>query len=102
MRAMATLREHWIYLQVFVYLQALDFLTTLVGLRLGAAEASPFVRWLMPWGATGAVGMSKLLALGLAALCVGLDRHHLIRWINYWYAILIIWNLAVRGKGEFF
>ena len=33
--------------QVFVYLQLLDLLTTLLGLRLGAVEASPFVRLLM-------------------------------------------------------
>jgi len=33
--------------QIFVYLQLLDLLTTLLGFRVGAAEASPFVRLLM-------------------------------------------------------
>ena len=28
-------------IQVFVYLQVLDYLTTLVGFKLGASEASP-------------------------------------------------------------
>ena len=32
------------FYQVFVYLQLLDLLTTLVGFRMGAAEASPFIR----------------------------------------------------------
>ena len=30
--------------QVFIYLQLLDLLTTLLGIRLGAAEGSPFRR----------------------------------------------------------
>ena len=30
-------------IQLFVYLQLLDFLTTLVGFKLGASEASPFI-----------------------------------------------------------
>jgi hypothetical protein len=40
--------------QIFVYLQLLDLLTTLLGFRLGAAEASPFIRLMMHVGpATG-------------------------------------------------
>ena len=36
--------------QVFIYLQLLDVLTTLVGFKLGAAEASPFIQVLMHAG----------------------------------------------------
>ena len=36
--------------QVFIYLQLLDLLTTLLGFRLGAAEASPFIRLMMHAG----------------------------------------------------
>jgi len=32
------------YCSVFIYLQLLDVLTTLVGFKLGAAEASPFIQ----------------------------------------------------------
>ena len=32
---------------IFIYLQLLDLLTTLAGFRMGAAEASPFLRMLM-------------------------------------------------------
>ena len=35
------------YLVAFLYLQLLDFLTTMVGIRVGLAESSPFVRWMM-------------------------------------------------------
>jgi hypothetical protein len=81
--------------QIFVYLQLLDLLTTLVGFRLGASEASPFIRMLMHAGpAMGVVG-SKLLALGLGALCVYSKKYHLIRWATYWYGALVVWNLFI-------
>ena len=43
--------------QVFIYLQLLDLLTTLIGLRLGAAEASPFIRVLMHVGPVAGVAL---------------------------------------------
>ena len=81
--------------QIFVYLQLLDLLTTLVGFRVGAAEASPFIRLLMHAGPVMGVGLSKILALGLGAVCVHLNKPHLIRWATYWYAGLVVWNLMV-------
>ncbi|MBZ5584463.1 MAG: DUF5658 family protein [Acidobacteriia bacterium] len=81
--------------QIFIYLQLLDLLTTLVGLRLGAAEASPFVRLLMHAGPAAGVALSKLLALLLGGLCVYAGKQHLIRWASYWYGGLVIWNLTV-------
>lgn len=81
--------------QIFVYLQLLDLLTTLLGFRLGAAEASPFIRMLMHLGPAAGVLLSKVLALGLGALCVYTNKPHVIRWISYWYAGLVIWNLVV-------
>jgi len=81
--------------QVFVYLQLLDLLTTLLGFRLGAAEASPFIRLLMHIGPAAGVIASKVLAFGLGGLCVYLNKPHIIRWISYWYGALIVWNLIV-------
>ncbi len=83
------------YIQFFVYLQVLDLLTTLVGLKFGGSEASPFVGWLMRWGPAVGVAASKLLAVGLAGFCIWLNKQHLIRWITYWYAGLVVWNLCV-------
>jgi hypothetical protein len=80
--------------QLFLYLQVLDLLTTLVGFKLGISEASPFVRSLMHFGPGIAVVASKIAAVILAGLCIALNRSHLIRLINYWYAALIIWNLG--------
>jgi Domain of unknown function (DUF5658) len=80
---------------IFVYLQVLDLLTTLVGFRLGASEASPFIRVMMHFGPAVGVVLSKLFALGLAGACVYLKKDHIIKWITYWYGGLVVWNLMV-------
>ena len=80
---------------VFLYLQILDFLTTVVAIKFGFAESSPFIRWLMHSNMTMGLAESKLVGVGLAVLCVLVDRGHLIRWINRWYALLVVWNLAL-------
>jgi hypothetical protein len=86
--------EAMVYVQVFIYLQLLDLLTTLVGFKLGASEVSPFIRSLLPLGPVVAVTLSKFVAIALAATCMALNRHRLVRWINYWYAALVVWNLC--------
>ena len=82
-------------IQVFIYLQVLDYITTMIGFRLGASEASPFILKLihMTSPAIG-VAAAKLVGFGIGALCVATHRARLIRWINYWYAGLVVWNLA--------
>ena len=81
--------------QVFVYLQLLDLLTTLVGFKIGVGEASPFIRVLMHAGPTVGVIGSKILALALGGFCVWATKAHVVRWISYWYGALIVWNLAM-------
>jgi hypothetical protein len=80
---------------IFIYLQLLDLLTTLIGFRLGAAEASPFIRGLMHLGPALGVILSKVFALSLGALCIQMKKQYLIRWITYWYGCLVVWNLMV-------
>jgi hypothetical protein len=83
-------------IMVFVYLQVLDYLTTMVGFRVGASEASPFIAKLIHL-TSPAVGVfaSKLVGVGLGAGCVLVNKSHLVKWINYWYAALVVWNLVV-------
>jgi hypothetical protein len=82
--------------QVFVYLQVLDFLTTLIGFKLGASEASPFVAKLIH-ASSPALGVlaSKVVGLAIAGLCVATNRVRMLTWANYWYAALIVWNLSM-------
>ena len=83
------------YIQMFIYLQLLDFLTTMVGMRLGLAEASPFIHWLMQFGPALGLAASKLVALALGGMCLWLNKQRLIRAINYWYAGLVVWNISM-------
>jgi hypothetical protein len=73
----------------------LDLLTTLVGFRFGASEASPFIRALMLAGPATGVMLSKLVALALGGVCIWLHKQHLLRWANYWFGALVVWNLCV-------
>ncbi|HTA47325.1 MAG TPA: hypothetical protein VK789_33005 [Bryobacteraceae bacterium] len=83
-------------IDIFVYLQLLDFLTTMAGFGLGASEVSPFIVKLIHatspvWG----VAAAKLLGLGLGGYFVFRKKIRLIGLINYWYAGLIVWNLSI-------
>jgi len=81
--------------QIFIYLQLLDFITTVLGIRLGASEASPFVRLLSHFGPSLGVGLSKLVALALGAVCIWFKKERILNLITYWYAALVVWNLCV-------
>ena len=80
---------------LFIVLQALDFLTTLIGFQLGASEANPFVRALMGAGPVTGVALSKAIALALAGICFWLGKPRVIRWANRWFTALCAWNVCV-------
>ena len=82
-------------LQVFFYLQLLDLLTTLVGFRVGAAEASPFVRILVHAGPVAGVAASKLIALSIGAFALYMKRDRVVRLLTYFSAGLVTWNLLI-------
>ena len=81
-------------LELFAFLQLLDFLTTVVGIRLGAQELSPFIRWLMSVGPITGLTLAKFLAFGLAGACLYLKRPRVLVRVNYFFAALVTWNLA--------
>jgi hypothetical protein len=92
-------------IQVFVYLQLLDFLTTMVGFKLGAHEASPFiVKLIHTTSPAMGVAASKVIGLAIGGLCVATNRVKLLSFANYWYAALVVWNLAMiliaNGKPQ--
>jgi hypothetical protein len=83
-------------IQIFVYLQLLDFLTTMAGFKDGAYEVSPFIARLIH-SSSPLLGLaaSKVIGLAIGGLCIALNRVRLVSWINYWYAGLVVWNLCV-------
>ena len=78
---------------VFFSLQALDVVTTLIGLRVGASEASFFVGRLMQFGPVEALLISKTFAVLLGAAALRFHRPRVIVFLNYWFAVVITWNL---------
>lgn len=82
-------------IEVFLYLQLLDFLTTVLGFRFGAEEISPFIRQLMRMGPVVGVAMSKVVAVAIAGVCMWTRRGRVIGWINYFYAALVVWNVSM-------
>ncbi len=82
------------YTEVFVYLQLLDYITTLVGLRLGASELSPFVRWVMHMDPMAGLTLVKLFGLVLGGFCLWIHRPRVIQRVNYIFAAVVLWNLS--------
>ena len=86
------------YISLFLCLQVLDVVTTLIGFRMGLAEASPFVRWLTHFGPVLGLVVSKFVALSLLSICVFLQRTRVIRLATCWYIALVVWNIFVLAS----
>ena len=84
---------HWAVM-VFIGLQCLDLLTTLVVFSRGGVELNPVVRSLMPWtGRVLAVVTSKAILISLIVLYGG--RKRIVFLGNILYAAVVAWNLAI-------
>ena len=82
-------------LTVVVLLQTLDIATTLIGLRLGAKEASTFVGQLIHLGPIAGLLISKIFAALFAAVALKFRRGRLIVFLNLWFCLIIGWNLLM-------
>ena len=88
----------------FIALQALDVLTTWVGLRLGAGEGSPFIVHLFHFGfgSTTALLMSKAACMLFVTVAIVLGRARLVRILNPWYTAVVTWNsLVIVAQAHF-
>jgi hypothetical protein len=87
----------------YVYLQALDFLTTLAFLLSGVREGNPVVRLFLCFGSTplGGLMIVKVLAVALGVFCWRMGRHRLLGRVNLFFAALIVWNLVALILGRF-
>jgi hypothetical protein len=80
-------------ISLFLGLQILDVLTTLIGLHLGAREGSAFIGHLLRTGPLSGLIISKILAAGLAAFAVFLNKKRLLVFLNFWFAAVVAWNV---------
>ena len=81
-------------LTVFVALQLLDIISTLLGLQVGAQESSIFLTRLMHLGPVAALLLAKILAVALVAMALRMKRPRVVVFLNYWFAAVVTWNLA--------
>ena len=81
--------------QVFLFLQVMDLLTTIVVLRLGGYEANPLVNYFMRLGPVGGLIVAKSVVIALGAAIVWFNRHRVVFLANYAYAGVVCWNLAI-------
>jgi len=88
-------------LATFVLLQLMDILTTLVGLRVGAHEGSLFIGRLMKVDPMAALWISKLIAVILVLAALRWRRPRVLMLVNYWVALVVIWNLVAIYATRF-
>ncbi len=81
----------------FVYLQLLDVLTTIAFLLQGVGEGNPIVRWVITHGPhpIGSLFLMKAVAVAMAIVCVYRHREGLLRKVNIFFAMVVLYNLAV-------
>ena len=79
----------------FTYLEILEVLTVFSFLIQGVTEANPIVAWAMEAGPSplASLVLLKIGAFGLALVCLAQSRHQLLRRVNIFFALLIVWNL---------
>jgi len=82
-------------LTVFIALQTLDILTTLLGLQMGAREGSVFLGRLMRAGPVAALLIAKIIAVLLVAMAMKFKRPKVVVVLNYWLAAVVSWNLII-------
>ena len=82
-------------LTIFVALQVLDILTTLLGLQMGAQEGSMFLGRLMRAGPVAALLIAKIIAVLLVTIALKFKRPRVVVFLNYWFAAVVSWNLMI-------
>ncbi len=86
----------------YIYLQLLDFLTTIAFLTNGVREANPFVHLMLTLFPNPIAGLLavKLLALFLGVYCWRMRRERLLWYGNILFGALVAWNLIALILGS--
>jgi hypothetical protein len=80
----------------FMFLQLLDFLTTVAFLVNGVGEGNPVVRAMMVYAPNPLLGLAvvKVVAVVLALVCWRAGRFQVLDRMNLFFAIVVTWNLT--------
>lgn len=87
-------------MKLLMYLQVLDFVTTMAGLRLGLIEGNPIVRWMIHAGPVVGVAASKVFVLLFGGFCYRFNHDRLLRRMNYWSAAIVAWNFVLIATSS--
>lgn len=81
---------------LFIGLQCMDVLSTLVFLHQGVAEANPIIRAILSLSVSPAAALILLKCGGtiLAATCWYSGRHRLLTKINFLFIGCVLWNIT--------
>jgi hypothetical protein len=82
-------------LPVFLALQCLDVLTTLIFLSKGVREGNPLYSWTLPYVHAQWIGLIavKLFAMLAGYWCYRAGRITALRFANVGYSAIVMWNL---------
>jgi len=81
-------------LTFFIYLQILDFLTTILFLKMGLSEANWLVVVLARWSPWLGVMLAKVGTIVLALVAVHYHKIRVMRLANLGYGGVVVWNLV--------
>jgi hypothetical protein len=82
-------------LVVFVALQLLDVITTVLGLRVGAQEGNYLVARFMHWGPAMGLLIAKFLGFLVLLVTFAMGKLRVLRLLNLWFLCIVFWNLAI-------
>lgn len=80
-------------LSLFIYLQILDFLTTVLFLKMGLFESGWVVGALVHWSPILGVMLAKAVAITIGCLAVRYHKDRVVRLANVGYSGVVAWNL---------
>jgi hypothetical protein len=80
---------------VFIALQTLDFVTTMIVLHMGGNEANPLVSHFMVVGSLQGLLYSKVIALTVGVAAVRARKYRVLRIGNIFFGAVVAWNLFV-------
>ena len=81
-------------LSIFVYLQILDLLTTILFLKMGLVEGNWLVSLLIRWSPMLGVLLAKIGTIILALIAVHYHKIRVMRLANFGYSGVVVWNLV--------
>ena len=82
-------------LSIFIYLQVLDFLTTILFLKLGLPEGNWLVGLLVQWSPLLGVLLAKVATIIVALIAMHYHKIRVMRLANFGYSGVVVWNLVV-------